>query len=282
MGKPERMFLRYFPRVEVNLHNVQETLLLPLWCRAQAALLDDVSFTDFQAVQLVRRLNYDFSKFRARIRRFYIMLLAARAKEQDEMIRSFIEKHPRAVIVNIGAGLDTSFYRVNNGTIRWYDLDVPGVIELRRILLPPNPQVCCIAKSIFDPKAFGKIAPPEDGILFLVSGVLMYFSEPEVRALFQDLTAGFPSCEIIFDALTPFGVLVANRMIRKSGISGAKICWGISAGGLRNKRFGISGKKRLPVCRTDSSCLRFGIFSAVLAFLNGVLKVYTLNVATLD
>ena len=50
----------------------------------------------------------------------------------DETVRIFLEKYPQGTIVNIGCGLDTTFDRIDNGTVRWYDLDLPDVIELRR------------------------------------------------------------------------------------------------------------------------------------------------------
>jgi len=53
--------------------------------------------------------------------------------------------------VNISAGLDTMFYRVDNGSIRWYDIDLPNVIALRRQLLPETARTTLIARSIFDP-----------------------------------------------------------------------------------------------------------------------------------
>jgi hypothetical protein len=46
----------------------------------------------------------------------------------------FIEKHPEATIVNIGCGLDTTFSRIDNGKIQFYELDLPDVIALRKNL----------------------------------------------------------------------------------------------------------------------------------------------------
>ncbi len=264
--------------VKPNLHNVHETLLLPLWCRAAATELNSTAFKDFMAIQMIRRIDYDFSRFRMKIRKFFIVMLAARAKEQDEIINRFLSEHPRATIVNIGAGLDTTFYRVNNGTIKWYDLDVSDVIALRKVLLQPSPQIHYIAKSMFDHGFLQEITPPEDGILFLVSGVLMYFTETEIRSLLESITAGFPGCEIAFDALTPLGVSVANRMIHKAGISNAVIQWGIpNVKIMEYWNAGIRVKKQLPVCCSISSCRQFGVLSTAFIHLNRILHVYSLN-----
>lgn len=264
--------------VKANLHNVHETLLLPLWCRAKAAELSSDKFNDFQAIQMVHRIDYNFSRFHAKIRKFFIVMLAARAKEQDGIIRRFLLEHPHATIVNIGAGLDTTFYRVNNGTVQWYDLDVYDVIDLRKTLLRQDPQIHYIARSMFEPDFLEEIAPPEDGILFLISGVLMYFKEPDIRLFLKRIADRFPGCEIAFDTLTPFGVSIANRIIRKSGISNARIQWGISSVNNIKKwdsRFLV--KEQKPVCYSVFPYRRFGFLSCALILLNRLFHVYTLN-----
>ena len=35
----------------------------------------------------------------------------------DEVIRNFLDKHPKATIVNIGCGMDTTFDRIDNGSL---------------------------------------------------------------------------------------------------------------------------------------------------------------------
>ena len=123
-------------KIRVDLNNVHETLLLPLWGRAQAARMRDPVLKDRRAVRLIEQLDYDFSGFRAGLGSWQILLFALRAKEFDAIVRDFIAEHPAATVVNIGAGLDTTFCRVDNGRIRWYDLDVPEVILLLNELLP--------------------------------------------------------------------------------------------------------------------------------------------------
>ena len=58
-------------------------------------------------------------------------LLTIRAKQFDDTAKSYIAEHPRASVINIAAGLDTTFYRVDNGPIHWYDLDLPTVIDIQ-------------------------------------------------------------------------------------------------------------------------------------------------------
>jgi hypothetical protein len=39
---------------------------------------------------------------------------------------------------------------------------------------------------------------------------------------------GFPGAEIVFDAMTPAGVKKANGMLRKVGMEGAVMRWGLA------------------------------------------------------
>ena len=54
----------------------------------------------------------------------------------DRIIRDFLERRPNGAIVQLGCGLETTYYRCDNGRARWYAVDLPHVIEYRRGLLP--------------------------------------------------------------------------------------------------------------------------------------------------
>jgi hypothetical protein len=54
------------------------------------------------------------------------------------------------LIVNIGTGLDTTFQRVDEGTVLWINIDLPDVFALRQKLIPDSGREMTIAKSVFD------------------------------------------------------------------------------------------------------------------------------------
>ena len=123
-------------KVKIKLSGVSQTLLNPLWNRAKISKDYSSLFYDAKAVELIEKIDYDFSTNDKVIPGYLLLLFVARAKQFDDKIRAYIREHPRASVVNIGAGLDTTFYRVDNGTIHWYDLDLPAVIDIRKQLLP--------------------------------------------------------------------------------------------------------------------------------------------------
>lgn len=86
----------------------------------------------------------------------------------------YITEHPRASVINLGAGLDTTFYRIDNGLIHWYDLDLPTVIDLRRQLLLDHDRVTYIAKSFLDPSWCEEVNA-QNGVFMIAAGLFHYF-----------------------------------------------------------------------------------------------------------
>jgi len=122
--------------VNQNLSGVAETLLLPLYIRAMESQRSDALIKDDKAVALIKNLNPDSSWItKMRVDEGDKVGLVLRNREFDRYARDFLTCHPEAVVVHIGCGLDSRFERVDNGTVEWYDLDLPEVIELRRKLI---------------------------------------------------------------------------------------------------------------------------------------------------
>ena len=77
----------------IELSGVEETLMIPLWARAnstrQRGLIHDPA-----AVDLAGRLDYDF-KSKLNHARAVAAFMIVRAKRFDEKVRDFIDRHPR-------------------------------------------------------------------------------------------------------------------------------------------------------------------------------------------
>ena len=69
----------------------------------------------------------------------------------DELVKNFIEKNPDCTVVNIACGLDTRFYRMDNGKITWYNLDLPETIAIRNQIFEESGRVSTIGISALDP-----------------------------------------------------------------------------------------------------------------------------------
>jgi len=203
-------------KVKVKLSGVSQTLWAPLRGRAQVSKEHSSLFYDAKAIELAEKIEMDYDSSASDVHFQVIMFnairklnlpvdpglfTAFRAKQFDEKAKAFFTEHPHACVVNIGAGLDTTFYRVDNGTIHWYDLDLPEVIDIRRQLLPEPDRVTYIAKSLLDP-SWCKDINTEGGVFMIAGGVLPYFEESQVKQFFSMLADNFPDGEIVFEAMS--------------------------------------------------------------------------------
>src|SRR5512139_3519560 len=118
------------------LSGVPETLLITLYIRAVESQRPDALVKDERAEALVSQLDLEsLRKTLALTDDFSRVAVILKSREFDRLARDFLVRHPDAVVVHIGCGLDTRFERVDNGRVQWYDLDLPDVIELRRKLV---------------------------------------------------------------------------------------------------------------------------------------------------
>jgi O-methyltransferase involved in polyketide biosynthesis len=188
-------------KVMINLSGISKTLLFSLWGRAKLSREHSSLINDIKAIEIVEKIDYDLSTVdMVPLASGLLFPFALRAKHFDDKIKAYIAEYPHASIVNIGAGLDTTFYRVDNGSIHWYDLDLPKVIEIRKQIIPETDRTSYIAKSFLDPRWHKEVKHKEEGVFMLAGGVLMYFEESHVKQFFLFLADHFPSSEIVFDA----------------------------------------------------------------------------------
>ncbi|MFX1275856.1 MAG: class I SAM-dependent methyltransferase [Promethearchaeota archaeon] len=204
--------------------SIQETMLGPLWARATYSKLYPDLLNDKKAIEIIDKLDYDFSYVKEFLTGkdgtniFRSLGLLARAKNFDIALLKFMEDRPETTVVNIGAGLDTTFSRVDNGAIKWYDLDLPDAIEFRKQFLPEGPRNKCIEKSVFDESWYEEIKwEKKKGIFFIVGGLVYYFKEQELKKLFSTMARHFQEGEIIFDVVSKVAMRKFNSIAKKLG-----------------------------------------------------------------
>jgi O-methyltransferase involved in polyketide biosynthesis len=124
-----------------SLSGVAETLLIILAIRALESQRPDALIKDERAEALVSQMDQGFLRNKlAQVEDYSQIVMILRSRDFDWHTQDFLARHPEAVVVHIGCGLDTRFERVcseqpGNSQVEWYDLDLPEVIELRRKLI---------------------------------------------------------------------------------------------------------------------------------------------------
>ena len=213
--------------MKVDLHGVERTLLAPLWARAKFSRDFPSVFNDAKAIELVEQIDYDFSTIDEGLRFEGTLMIVARAMQFDDKVRSYIADHPKASVINLGAGLDTTFYRIDNGSIEWYDLDLPNVIGVRRQLLLEPHRTTYVAKSLFDASWCKDVEHTKDGVFIICGGVLDWFEESEVKRFLSLLADNFSDAEVVLNAQSRLGKFVANFGLRRTGVKKMATRWAL-------------------------------------------------------
>jgi O-methyltransferase involved in polyketide biosynthesis len=215
-----------------GLSGVAETLLMTLYIRAMESQRPDALIKDEKAVALVTNMSYDFDRIRqVKTDEDDKVGVILRNLEFDRQVRDFLTRHPHAVVVHIGCGLDSRFERVDNGKVEWHDLDLPEVIEQRRKFIgDEGERYHLLAGSVFDSAWLDKVSVHRQRpFLFLAEGVLMYFQEAQVKSLVLMLRDHFPGAELVFDAFSPF-LVRANNLRMAISKFGVRYHWGLRRG----------------------------------------------------
>jgi O-methyltransferase involved in polyketide biosynthesis len=232
-------------KIRIELGNIQKTLFMPVWARAVETKKTIPILVDNAALDIMSRVDYDFSQMSNNVSEISQIAWIARCKRFDSIVQEFIDTHPNGTIVNIGCGLDTTYERIQSKSVLWYDLDLPDVIDLRKKFMIENERRRFIACSCLDTKWFDEIVITEK-VLFLAAGVFVYFEEAEIKTLIVKLADKFDNSELFFDVTSPRGVDIANQVIQKSGLDSKSFFkWG-----LKNKSIITSWDQRIRVLST--------------------------------
>ena len=207
-----------------GLKGVSETLLITLYLRSLETKRANGIIKDDKSVELVDRIDYNFAEHYSQ---FSQALIAIRTEVIDESVKHFLCQYPDATIVNLGAGLCTRYFRVDNGLAKWVCVDLPVVKPLWDDLIGESERLHYLSYSVLDFYWIKKIKQyTSRKVLFIAEGLLMFFTEIEVKQLFNAIKNSFTKAEIIFDSL---GVFLAQKSRLNSGELdiNASYKWGI-------------------------------------------------------
>lgn len=180
--------------IPVDLSGVPQTLLWNLGRRAAAARASAL-IEDQLAVQVADRLEYDFGDASQGARWH-----AVRVATFDEAVRRFLNQHPGGTVVALGEGLETQFWRLDNGRVRWLSVDLPAVLDLRQRVLPQDPRQDSYAGSALDLGWLDQLDVAQP-VLVSAQGLFPYFQRNEVHELIAAIADRLPGSSLVFDVV---------------------------------------------------------------------------------
>jgi len=175
-----------------------ETMLQSFYARAKYSRKKNAKFYDAKAIELIDKIDYDFSK--AENDSTMSNGVIARTIVFDELVKDFINKNPDCTVVNIACGLDTRFYRMDNGRIIWYNVDLPETIEVRDAIYHESGRVSTIGISATDPSWADKVTK-RGKMLFIIEGLSMYLTSDENAQMLSIIRDKFDNATVLMECL---------------------------------------------------------------------------------
>ena len=200
------------------LTGVSETALMTLNGRAHQAGLIDAIIDDPKAIELrdafTKTYGVDYSKFGRRGQEMALRSLAV-----DSCTIDYLRTHPKATIVALAEGFQTSFWRLDKAVadpqFRWVSVDLPPVIELRERLLPASERITNVGQSALDYSWMDRV-DASNGVFITAEGLLMYLQPDEAMDLIRQCAKRFPGGQMFFDLPPTIIKKVAPNGIRAS------------------------------------------------------------------
>jgi methyltransferase (TIGR00027 family) len=223
--------------LEALFSDVEETGLLTLYGKAIESQSDNPIMDDPVAVAMTKKLDPILARSESKLlRRLYerkidprlVVHVTLRAKKYDAYARNFQSRYIDTAIINIGCGLDPRFQRIDNGSVRFFDLDLPEVIRFKQALLKENDRYKMIASNVFDVAWMDEVKKSDaKHWMFMAEGVFMYLQPEMVKKLVLDLQAQFPGSELVCEVVKKSWThgmmqkMAAMKMKKRFNIGGA-------------------------------------------------------------
>ena len=194
---------------------VEDTLFVPMLGRIYASEYCPQILYDKKALELKNKLPSDLIE-QNKQNQYTLLASASRSANMDRFIQSFLERRPDGVIVQLGCGLETTYYRCDNGKTCWYAVDLPHVIEYRRGLLPEPEREFYISGDAFAKDWIKKVRNDvlDAPILVIAGGLFHYFEEHKVVALLR-MIRQFGNLEVVFDTVNKKGMAMMQKKYMK-------------------------------------------------------------------
>jgi methyltransferase (TIGR00027 family) len=196
---------------ESKFSHVEETGLLTMYCKVIESESEDPIIVDLKAVEMAKKLDPMLKKSgkpmaeRLAARKLdqrLVVHIALRAKKYDQYARDFLERYPDAVIVNIGCGMDARFFRIDNGRVGFFDLDLPEVITYKKTLLQETDRYRMIGQSALEDGWMETVKQTgAEHFLFMAEGVFMYLKPKAVKRLVLEIKEHFPGSELVCEVV---------------------------------------------------------------------------------
>ena len=186
--------------MNITFGDIQETALIPLAIKASETARPNARIRDEKAKAIIDALGVDVSKYDPFLSHEGVV---ARTIMFRDTLKDVLETYRDAVCINLGCGFDDKFSQVDTGRLRWFDVDLPDQIAVRRKVFQDRDRCTMLDGNALDGE-WTKALPKADMYIIVVEGVLEYFSKEQVKTCLNMLCDCFPHVYLLAELHYPF------------------------------------------------------------------------------
>ncbi|OTB10078.1 hypothetical protein K445DRAFT_268284 [Daldinia sp. EC12] len=213
-------------KLKIALTGSQETAIGTLVARAKDAKSANSILNDTNAVQVIDQIDHDFDKFR--VNESHATMYGRRTIRIDRWTAEFLSENPEATVVHLACGLDDRLRRLQPDLtkVRWIDVDLPDIVELRTKLIPnPEGDYRLIAADATD-TSWLKDIPNDRPTVIVCQGLTMYLEEEAGKCMIRKIVDHFKSGQLIIDFIGTV-LLYIQDQVDTLVATGAIFKWGV-------------------------------------------------------
>jgi methyltransferase (TIGR00027 family) len=190
--------------INVQLAGSARTALLTLRARADEQERDSPLIDDRWSAEWYRYMpkRDSFSEW---YNPNFQLATVIRSRLIDDAAANFINTCDEPMVVELGAGLSTRYYRLGEPDCTWIEQDLPEVMRVRRKIDQDSEQHWFLGIDITTDENWVSLLPEADPsqTLFIAEASLMFMEEEQVEMMFNTLSEHFSGATFVFDVVNP-------------------------------------------------------------------------------
>ena len=180
------------------MKNESKTLYIPLYGKAFVSK-KGIILSDKKAEEIWQKEKFPLGgKSKSKWLAYF---MGMRSAVIDSWLSIKLSEKPESVVFHIGCGLDSRIERVKSPFEKWFDVDFPEVIDVRREYFSETEKYRMLGASASETGWISALPYSENAVIIL-EGISMYLSEEIIKNLFAAVSEKFPKAEIIMDVYT--------------------------------------------------------------------------------
>ena len=129
--------------------------------------------------------------------------IAIRARYYDRCAAAFLKAYEDGLVVSLGAGLDTRYWRLGLSPEQYMELDLPEMVTAKKALFGQEMSYRTIAASVLDESWIDDVAAIQSShVLFIAEGLLMYLHEEDVKRLIHNIAESFRDSRLVVEVVS--------------------------------------------------------------------------------